>query len=395
MKLATKLALGLVALSALPAVMIAGAFKPVADPLNAAGVSLVHAGLHWPARKVYSYLAGFDHINAVNNLGVMELRGLGGPANSDSAWLNISRASQRGVVAARYNEAFHMSNRSNTADRIIRNRLRRLHANVKAGDVHSAVVLANTLYYKNREKFVPNREARIVELLEMAAATGDRDYIYQAGKWMFDNARSQTPGDAALAARAVEHMLKAFELGDHRAAKTLAFMMTYDGRLVSKEASPGLYVHDEQGWLRLAAGLGSLTAPCSFGINVMRDINWYEAESEPPVLEPAVLEKLSKTYPETVNFLARCAAARELEWPDNPPFGSPALYVQKAAGSQTSLTSQGTAALYLGRMYEDGMLVPKDLDKAREYFELALSQHKMRQAKAAIDRLKTPAAVAQ
>ena len=68
---------------------------------------------------------------------------------------------------------------------------------------------------------------------------------------MFNKARSQTPGDAALAARAVEHMLKAYEMGDHRAAKSLAFMMTYDGRLVSRQTSPGLYAHDEQGWLRL------------------------------------------------------------------------------------------------------------------------------------------------
>jgi hypothetical protein len=99
---------------------------------------------------------------------------------------------------------------------------------VTTGDLHSAVLLTNTLNPADDNTLVANYAGRRLELLRPGAATGDIGYRYKFANQLIDGARGLEPGGqrARLIDEAWPHLLAVDAAGDPRAAHLIACVMT-------------------------------------------------------------------------------------------------------------------------------------------------------------------------
>ena len=164
------------------AVFSLGLVPPLAEQMNRQAVQWITESKPDPGRLVFHYLNFLGNGEAANNLGVLYLRGIGVEHDRERAIDFFETAVSKGVVAGRYNLVLTMPNRFKTPKETIQRQLALLEENVDLGDIPSHVLAAERLFYANREEYVPDRKTRKLALLQIAARTGDVDYLYQYGK---------------------------------------------------------------------------------------------------------------------------------------------------------------------------------------------------------------------
>ncbi len=392
MRKASKISLGLVFL--IGCLLLIGLVPPVADQINRQAIRLLSADNPEAARLLFGYLHALGNGDATNNLGVLYLRGLGVARDRKKAIAFFEEAVAKEVVQARYNLVWTMPNRFKTPEAIVERQLSLLEENVALGDIPSHVLFADRLYYVNREKFVPNRVVRKLGVLEIAARTGDPDYIYQYGEEL--ELRAFKRDDAEMMARALRAYRSAYDRGNIRGAEALgsARSVAEWNTVPSREEILG---KSEAEWTLIAAEGGSITAKCRHG---GRRFDWIGEQDEmfadPLALREMVDRYLAQENPTpwttSIAYLEECAAAERLRFPPNPPFGDTALYAIKIRGTVPSLfTSPLWANYHLGQLYALGIHVERDTAKAIAYFR----KGDISDAEAWIDFLSTPSEVAQ
>ena len=345
----------------------------VADQMNRQANRWIAEQNPLPARLVYSYLHLLGNGEATNNLGVLNLRGIGVERDRERAIALFEEAVTKDVVAGRYNLVLTMPNRFKTPKDIIERQLALLDENIALGDIPSHVLGAERLYYVNREALVPDRETRKLALLEAAARTGDPHYLYQYGKELEVQAFKQN--DAATMILALRAYRDAFDGGDLRGAEALG-----SARSVRWNATPSreeVLEKPESEWTLIAAEGGIITAKCRHGNG---RFDWLDELSE-FLSEPSKLKARTDRYLEqdspvpwttSIAYLRECARAKKIVFPPNPPFGDVALYARKRRGSVPALVNSPEWATYhLGQLHALGLHVEKDTDEARAYFEHA------------------------
>lgn len=351
-----------------------GLIPAVADGMNRQAAQWVLENKPRPARAVFSYLHYLGNGEAANNLGVLNLRGIGQKRDRKRAVALFEEAVEKGTAAGRYNLVLTMSNRFKTRKDLVERQIALLDQNIAEGDLPSRVLAAERLYFTNRDQFVPNRKSRKLDLLKSAALSGDPDYLYQYGKELEVQALDNE--DATMMIRAFQAYREAFDRGNMRGAEALGSarsIRNWDAE-PSREEALG---KSESEWTLIAAEAGSITAKCRYGNSQFRWISdLTDTLSNPSELTERVeryRSQVDMTFGEaSIDFLKQCAKAKKLTWPTNPPFGDVALYASKRHGSVTSLANSPRWANYfLGQLHTIGLHVEKDFDKARAYFERA------------------------
>ena len=260
--------LGLGALVLCCGVFAIGLAPPLADRINRQAIALLIADSPAMARLLFGYLHLLGNGEATNNLGVVYLRGLGVERDRRRAIELFEDAVEKGVVAARYNLVLTLPNRNKTPDAVIERQLALLERNVALGDIPSHVLAAERLYYVNRERFVPDRKARKLELLEVAASSGDPDYIYQLGAEL--EVRAFVEEDAGMMTRALRAYRSAYDKGRIRGAEALgSARQLRDWDTVPSRAE--VLEKTESEWTMIAAEGGSITAKCRHGLQRFRN----------------------------------------------------------------------------------------------------------------------------
>ena len=366
---ATRISIAAVAL--LCSVLLIGLVPPVADQINRQGIRLLSADNPRAARWLFGYLHVLGNGDATNNLGVLYRRGLGVERDRKKAIAFFEEAVGKEVVQARYNLVLTMPNRFKTPDAVVERQLSLLEENVALGDIPSHVLYADRLYYVNREKFVPNREARKMDVLEVAARTGDPDYIYQYGEEL--EVRAFKRDDAEMMARALRAYRSAYDKGNIRGAEALgsARSVAVWNTVPSREE---ILEKSEAEWTLIAAEGGSITAKCRHTSRRFDWIGeWDEMFADPLAQQEMIDRYLAQDNPTpwrtSIAYLEECAAAKRLRFPPNPPFGDTALYAIKIRGTVPALFTSPLWSNYrLGQLYALGIHVERDIAKAVAYF---------------------------
>jgi TPR repeat protein len=364
---------------------LAPSLPPVARAINGLGCALVALGYDVQAVWLFELVAAHGDGDALNNLGLMQARGLGVAKERWRGEALIERAAAKGHVAARYNLAYLQRSDHEAPVESIRKTVALLEPNVTAGDPHSAFLLARRLYYVNRDRVVPDRAARRLELLAIAAASGDIDYRYDYADELVDQGRDTPAGPepkegrwsrAELLRRGLEELIAIDAAGDPRAANLIAFVLW---QVVSGEPSlvtGDIAAQDHLAWRKRSADMGHMPARCALGLALYR-----KAGQEPP-------PEADRTLAGALSYLVDCAEASEPKRSAARPFASPALYAAKLGGTRSALSnSPGWANLHLGAMYAAGKGVPRDLVKARQHLRVAAEVHRFEEAKAALEQL--------
>ena len=312
---------------------------------------------------------------AQNNLALI-LRRSRGRDNRERSDALLSKAASQGLPQAQYNIAFYLPNRFHTDPQIVKQRLDLLRPLAQAGDPHAAAVLAQTLYYVNRETFEPNRQSRRIELWQIAAQSGVVDYQIAYAKELFTLARSER---AFLFPQAVDALLTAHEGGDPRAAETIAYGL----RLWFDDVAPLLagteFGADRFAWLSYAAANGLRTASCSYALSVFDPVRSFDTGSG---TRADLLSLVNQIYAsedadrvrDAEYHLAECHTPkqRKPQGRRNPAFGEPALYAGRLRGGWTSLAnSVGHARIAAGVLYGFRGDANNDPSLAAEFFTLA------------------------
>ncbi len=360
-----------------------GLILPLAEQMNRQAVLWITESKPYPAALIFQYLRFLGNGEATNNLGVLYLRGIGVERDRERAIALFETAVTKGVVAGRYNLVLTMPNRFKTPKDVIQRQIALLNENIDLGDIPSHVLAAERLYYVNREEFVPDRETRKLSLLEIAARTGDADYLYQFGKELEVQAFERE--DVGLMIKALLAYRRAFDNGNMRGAEALGSAWQIRQWDVEPNRADVLEKSEAE-WTAIAAESGSITAQCRYG---NRHFGWMdeltEMLGEPSRLEGRIERYLAQENPvswiTSLNYLQKCALAKKLSFPPNPPFGDTALYARKRRGSVTSLAnSPQWANYYLGKLYALGLHVEKNLDKARNHFDRAARKGRFAQS---------------
>jgi TPR repeat protein len=241
---------------------------------------------------------------------------------------------------------------------------------VARGDVHAGVLLANRLYFKNRGRFVPERDALKLSLLRTAASTGDRGYVFLLAEELLRQARGRDL-DLVRVGEALTLFAKVDAFGDDRGAREISFVLDQVVRTEHLQQLPAeVTALSELEWSRRAARTGRLVHVCAYGAKL--------ADSAGESLEPKALKVLG----EAVAYLRTCAEARHSEPIYAPPVGNVALYARRLFGGVTALiNSPGHAAMTLGQMYENGRGVSRDREAARRYYRTAAEVHNFAEAR--------------
>ena len=339
----------------------------VANQMNRQAVQWIAEGKPYPARLIFEYLEFLGNGEAANNLGVVYLRGIGVKRDRERAIALFETAVSKSVAQGRYNLVLTMPNRSKTPKNIIQRQLDLLALNIEAGDVPSHVLAAERLYYLNRQEFIPDRQARKLAMLEVAARTNDPDYLYQYGKELEVQAFKRN--DAEMMISALRAYRRAFDNGNMRGAEALGSARQIRDWDVQPSRADVLEKSEAE-WTLIAAEAGSITAKCRHGNRRFRWMNELSGKlSEPLELQKRVDRYLAQENPfawkTSVAFLQQCARAKKLSFPPNPPFGDIALYGRKRRGSVTALVnSPEWASYHLAQLYTLGLHVERDVGNA-------------------------------
>lgn len=343
-----------------------------ANPAIRQANALLGLSLSYPARLIYQYFHLLGNGAASNNLGVLYLRGMGARRDRDGARALFETAAAKGVQAARYNLVLTMENRHKTADNIIKRQLALLDQNVALGDIPSHVLLARRLGFTNRDQFVPNREARKLELLETAAETGDADYIFQLGQELEVQAFVQE--DPYMMIKALQAYRQVYDLGHMEGAEMLAAARHIRWNITPSRAE--ILEKSEDEWTLIAANAGRIAPKCRYGLIYfdrlpsLKQLTEDSDEAEWQIerfraTDDVELAKLS------VSFLEACAPAKRVKFGPNRPFGDVALYARKMrSGAIALVNSPPRARLALGKLYAFGIHVKKSKAEAIKHFRL-------------------------
>jgi TPR repeat protein len=356
------------------AVASAVCLSPVVPPLsvgmNFVGTSLAHAGLGQVAGFWFSILHRVGDLTATNNLGVAcWCRWTPCPTGETPRSL-FEKAHAAAVGPAAFNLALSLPADSDSPDDQVKLGLDVLGTAVVQGDVHAGVLLANRLYFKSRGRFVPARDALKLELLRTAAATGDRGYVFLLAEELLQQARGRDL-DVGRVGEALTLFAKVDSLGDDRGAKEISNVLDHVVRTEHLRHLPSeVTALSALEWSRRAARTGRISHVCAYSAKLV--------DSTGDSLEPETLKALGEVVP----HLRTCAEARGSEPVYAPPVGNVAMYARRLFGGVTALsTSPGHAAMTLGKMYETGRGVPRDLDVARQHYRSAAEVHGFAEAR--------------
>lgn len=272
---------------------------------------------------------------AQNNLAVVFLRSRR-PGSDEQARTLLEAAAAQDLIQARFNLVLTMPNKFDTDPEIIRRQIDLLEANVRAGDVHSMVLLATRLYFVNRDDYVNDRIGYRLTLYETAALSGDPDYIYQYGKQIWEDHRRDHPADLVRAARM---FVQAVELGEPRGAHALGEMLAEEGMqdvvayLISEDR-PISPLH----WYDQAAMGGLRASACAYGRLVFAGLTHDEPDLS--LLNSYwlwVRAELStipdQTLRQGLEHLDDCGTLRQRRAGPSRVFGEEALYRTKIRGT--------------------------------------------------------------
>jgi TPR repeat protein len=335
---------------------------------------------------------------AQNNLAVILLR-TRDSRNHDRADRLLEAAAAQGLVQARYNIAYRIPYRFNTDPALVERQIDLLQRNMAEGDVHSMALLAARLGFVNRERFVEDRQADQLALLQRAAATQDPDYLFQYGAELWDRVRNMPPTDHTPARLvvmelALEAFLASFEQGEPRAAQRISAMIAERnvGPLTDGLAELGLPTNDLE-WLDLAGQAGLAYADCHYAREVLGDLWPDDLMAEPLYRISAGIVQNALTHPPEQRQRA-LELAEACATPPQPPefrpraFGDTALYLAKYRGGWPAMgDSRGQADVMLGVIAALGVFGPVDRKKAAFHFDRAVSVHDYQGGVAFLDRL--------
>lgn len=317
---------------------------------------------------------------AMNNLGVAHWRTRGG---KDKAQTWFEKAAAKGDIPARYNLALTLPDKSKTDPEIIQRRLALLQQNVDAGDIPSMAALARSLYYKNREEFVPDREDRRRSLLRQAAASGDADYLATLGKVLWKDLRGGA--DPALVRETLMVLQQAYDKGDPRGAETIGDILSRAQPDIKAALPPVLaetgIEPDALLWYQRAADMDLITARCEYGFEVFKTRDWTR-NPDMSLIErhfragPDVLGNSPKVISRAIAELETCAGNPKRTRSPKRPFGGPSLYAYKLRGTYTSMSNQaGWANMTLGVLHGYGITFERDRERAIQYLDIAIKDH--------------------
>ncbi|EEA94395.1 sel1 repeat family protein [Pseudovibrio sp. JE062] len=212
---------------------------------------------------VFRYLSVFNNLDALNNLGVLHIRGLGVKRNRQTAQYYFTKAEARGHVVARFNLAKTLPSRSKTLEHILRAKIHLLLANVSLGDIPSHLLLADTLYFVRVEKILANHKQKKLEVLKVAAETDDPDYLRQYAEEL--EVQGFVLEDAAMIANAIKMYKQAYQRGSIVAAERLGSVRNIrDWDYPVSRAD--LLEYPKAEWTRIAAKKGRIAAVCKAGL---------------------------------------------------------------------------------------------------------------------------------
>ena len=349
-----------------------GFHAPTANALNAAGCRLVHNGWNLPARAIFVYLSWYNYPVASNNLAVMLMRGLGGWRNHRKANRLLQSAFTENINAAAFNLVGQINPLQKLPDTYFREMVEALETIIERGDIPARVLLAERLYFVKTRSVVPNRERRIIQLLERAAETGDADYVDKLARTLYDQFRTLPfngkvkSSNAQLGRRAIGWAKQLVDSDDPRGAVLLS-ELRLNSRHVAELSSPYLSSREGLEWLAIAAKQASsmpLNVSCyysnKFALKLVRE---HRTNSDDPALRKSIA-----AFPALAAKLEECQSAS----PGRPqlprPFGSPALYVRKLEHNDGNVRfNPSNSAAYLGALHARGLGVGRDLEKARKY----------------------------
>ncbi|MEL7105466.1 MAG: hypothetical protein AAGM21_06075 [Pseudomonadota bacterium] len=340
-----------------------GVIAPVAmNAANTAALTKLANGDGPGAVETFETLARFGHADAINNLGVIRLRGMDGTRDRDAAMALFERAFDKGHKVAGYNLARLAENKHATPMEEVAVTLARLDPLVRAGDPHAAAEMARHLYYNNRDALVPAIHQRRIDLLEQAAASGDRVYTYLYARELWKVAN---PDGTAMMIQAVETMLQAANAGEPRAMLHMGDMH-WQSRSSFKEAFEGGYPGgDKFHWWSLGAKAGDMASTCRFAVNWFRDLR---RRDTPLPVHRGPIETPDAETMQALAHVQTCAEAGKRPRIANPVFGVPALYLGRPMGGfETYRSSSAFAQMIYGMILLEGRLVPRDAERGRAY----------------------------
>lgn len=312
---------------------------------------------------------------AMNVLGVALRRT---KATRDQAQALFERAAAAGSIGARYNLAVILPDKFKTDPAIVQRRLDLLQANVALGDIPSVVELANSLFYVNRDAFVPDRADRRRALYAQAATTGDADYQLIYGKSLWAEIRGGA--DPSLINPALIALNAAYKAGDPRGAETIGSILQGCTGGVIAAISDDFTERDPLVWYRRAADMGLPTARCAFGFEMFDTGTWVRT-ADMSLIErhfragPAILGNAPQDVTHAMGELEYCATRPKRARRPNPPFGEATLYLFKQRGTYTSISNQpGWANMTLGILHGYGIGVPRNRSLALDYLQIAATR---------------------
>lgn len=313
---------------------------------------------------------------AQNNLAVVFLRSRR-PGSSEQARTLLEAAAAQDLIQARFNLVLTMPNKFDTDPAIIRRQIDLLEANVRAGDVHSMVLLATRLYFVNRDDYVNDRLGYRLTLYETAAQSGDPDYIYQYGHRIWEDYRRDHPADLVMAAKM---FVQAAGLGEPRGAHALGEMLAEEGMqdVVAYLISEDLPV-SPLFWYDQAAAGGLRASACAYGRFVFAGLTrdepdlsflnsyWLWVRAELSTIP-------DQTLRQGLAHLDDCGTLRQQRAGPSRVFGEEALYRTKIRGTWPGSHGwAGQADRVHGLILGFGL--DQDLVRSRAYFERARDVH--------------------
>lgn len=328
-------------------------------------------------RRLLEEAAAAGNPLAQNNLAVIYMRSRA-PGSRDQAIQLLDEAVAKALIAARYNRALLMPSRHDTPPEDIQARLDLLQANVEAGDVHSMVLLANSLYFRNRDEVQRDRAGYKLGLLAVASQSDDPVYVYLYGDELWETYRRDEPVDLA---RTLDVLLHAHDLGEPRAAYTIGKMLQIRDPLpvVAHLLDQGQSV-SALTWFDRAASAGMWAASCGYVRHIEKTIIGNQpaitTERSMGLWVNKWLDQLPiSTQAKWVEHLEICAQPDLRDYGPNPPFGNGALYARKVRGGWPALHLgwPENADWTLANLYRFG--ANPDREKASFHLERTIDAH--------------------
>ncbi len=369
-----------------------GAVPEVAHQMNGVAARWVKERKFERANIVYKYLSLFGNLDAINNRAVLLKNGYGVERDDKKAKAMLEAVAAQGHLAARYNLATMMPNRSRTPAPVIRRTIALLEPNVVRGDTHSAILYASRLRYKNRTSIVENRLGKRRALLKIASRTNDKEYIINYARELIYQAKYYT--DRKLLFEAVDILQIADRLGVSEAAHELGKLRTSARGSLQKKGLPA-YLASKSAfdWYRRSIADGNIGATCSLGLNL-----YYSAARLLNPLAPTYLESgqrsdrryLNGQYQmrEAIANMQKCVAHPTKRDKSVRVSGRHALRLgRKLKSDKIDRSTRGFANYYLGIVYANGLGVPRDVSRAKRYIKRAAKRYNIKPAKKILETL--------